>query len=170
VAWSGHRRRLGGRVRVGPIARLTELRLTAVGAGGGVGQVEAGEQLTGARLGRHPWHAEQQQVLRAGQHLVHRGVLPGQPDQLTHPVRVADDVVAADLRVAGVRREQRGQNAHGEVDAGECGGLPEPLGQPLGQHSVGYDDPLEMKLRVADTMCGWADSGLSRQARRLTRR
>ena len=72
-----------------------------VGLGRPVGRVveaERGQQLARPGPGLAPGHAQQpadeQQVLHPGQRLVHRRVLPGQPDQLADLVRLAHHVVA----------------------------------------------------------------------------
>ena len=81
---------------------------------GGVSQVEALEQLVrppaslrGREVEQAPEHLE---VLPAGQHLVDRRELAGQPQQLPHPRGVVDDVAAKHLGPSGVRSEQRGQH------------------------------------------------------------
>jgi hypothetical protein len=56
-----------------------------------------------------PDHLE---VLEPGQVLVHRRVLPRQPDPRTHLRGVADDVEPGDARRALVRQQQRREDAH----------------------------------------------------------
>jgi len=82
----------------------------------GVGQVEPLQQLA------HPPPAvlaaqvaqvgHQLQVLPAGEQVVHCGELASHPDHGAHPVRVGGDVVAVDLQLPGVHREQGGQRPH----------------------------------------------------------
>jgi hypothetical protein len=98
----------------------------------------------------------QQQVLGAGQHLVDGRILAGQPDQLTHPVGVPDDVVptyggmssigleqgAEDSDSGGLARTVRPQQAqdgagpHAEIDPIQGRRLTEPLDQALGPDRV----------------------------------
>ena len=119
-----------------------------------VGQVEGLEQL-GRALARDAAAevvepADHLQVLEAGQVLVHGRVLAGEPDPLSDPGRVADDVEACDARLAAVGLEQRGQDPDGgrlaravrpeqpedapglgvQVDAAQGDDVPVALGQP----------------------------------------
>ena len=78
-------------------------------------QVKPLQQLAGAAASRCRGQLEQApehlQVLPPGQQLVDRRELPGQADQLPDRGRLADHVVAEDLRPARIRRQQRGQDA-----------------------------------------------------------
>ena len=86
-------------------------------------------------------------VLAAGEPFFDGGVLAGQPDPLTHTVRVGDDIDAVDRGVPGIGTQQGGQHSHGrglarpvgpeqtvdrparhlEVDAVECQRVAEPF-------------------------------------------
>ena len=81
---------------------------------GGLGQLEAGEQLARPGPDVRPRHAEQaadhDEVVGPGQALVYRRVLPGEADELPHLVGVPQHVVAADADLAAVRPEQRGED------------------------------------------------------------
>jgi hypothetical protein len=83
----------------------------------GLGEAKSLEQLRGALPGAAPWEPQQttheDEVLVAGEVFIDRGVLSGEADFLAHDAGVADDVVAEHRRGAGVRPEQRGQNANG---------------------------------------------------------
>ena len=89
---------------------------------GGVGEVEGGQQLPrpGTRLPSREVvePADHLEVLEAGQVLVHRGVLAGEPDVLAHPGGVADDVEARHARGAVVGQQQGRQDADGRRLAG----------------------------------------------------
>jgi hypothetical protein len=50
------------------------------------------------------------QVLPRGQHVVHRRVLPGQPDHGPDPLRLGHDIAAQYLGSACVRPQQRAQD------------------------------------------------------------
>ena len=78
--------------------------------------------MTAISLARHLQQPpDQQQVLKTRQILIDRRVLAGQPDQLTDPVGLLDDVRAADQGVTGIGPQQRGQHP-------DHGGLPPPFG------------------------------------------
>jgi hypothetical protein len=64
---------------------------------------------------------EQPEVLGGGEVLVDRRVLAGDPEQLTHEVRLAADVVAEDLGMPAVDRQQRGQHLQHRGLAGAIG-------------------------------------------------
>jgi len=85
------------------------------GSVGGVGELEAFEQLRRSAAGlraREPEQApEHLQVLAARQELVDRGELTGQGQQLAHARRLGDDVVPEQLDLSRVRLEQRRQDA-----------------------------------------------------------
>ena len=106
--------------------------------------------MTAISLARHLQQPpDQQQVLKTRQILIDRRILAGQPDQLTDPVGLLDDVRAADQGVTGIGPQQRGQHPdHGglpravrpqqaqhharpdrQIDAVHCQRLPEPLDQ-----------------------------------------
>ena len=134
---------------VEPPSHAARVRLR--GSVGGVGELEALEQLRRAAAGlraREPEQApEHLEVLAAGQQLVDRGELTGQGEQLAHARRLGDDVVTEQLGPSRVRLEQRRQDAderrlaravraeqaedHAlrnlQVDAGERRRRPEPL-------------------------------------------
>jgi hypothetical protein len=148
----------GGQVQAPPHAAGVGLRRPVRG----VLQPELGQQLGGPAPRLRPGLAEQpgdqHQVFRAGEVLVHRRVLPGQPDQLAHPVRVGEHVVPADGGPPLVRAQQGGQDAHrgglagpvrpeqaedragahGEIHAGQGGGRAEALDQPLGDDCLSH--------------------------------
>ena len=91
----------------------------------GVLELEALEQLSRAGARRPlaqvveaPDHLE---VLEAGEVLVDRGVLAGEPDARAQRRRLLDDVEARDARAARVGLEQRGEDAHGGRLAGAVG-------------------------------------------------
>ena len=82
----------------------------------GTGQAEVLEQLVGparrhlaAQVGEAPHHVD---VLPAGQVLVHRGVLPGEPDGAADRVGLGDHVVAEHRGAPGVGAEDGGEDAH----------------------------------------------------------
>ena len=66
------------------------------------------------------------QVLLAGEEVVDRGELPGDPDHVTHRIGVAGDVMARDTHLAAVEPDQGGQDLHG-------GGLPGAVGAEQGE-------------------------------------
>ena len=128
----------------------------------GLGQAEPVQQRHGAVAGTGPGKpeqpADQDQVLRAGQFLVQRGVLAGQRDELTYLVCPGDHVVPVDPGGAAVRAQQGGQDphggglarpvgaeqpeygpgTHGQVHSGQCRGVSEPFHQALGLDGVGH--------------------------------
>ena len=85
-------------------------------------EVELRQQLVGPRPRRCAREvvqaAEHPEVLAAGQVLVDRRVLAGEPDRLPDRLRLAQHVEAGDPRAAGVRPEQRREDAHGRRLAG----------------------------------------------------
>jgi hypothetical protein len=79
------------------------------------------------------------QVLPPGQHVVYGRVLPGQPDHRPDLLGFAHDVAAEDLGVAGVRAEQRAQDADG-------GGFTRAVRSEQGEYGAlgsGEADPVE---------------------------
>ena len=92
---------------------------------GGVGEVEALEQLAGARGGGAAAHAveaaDHHEVLDAGQVLVDGGVLAGEADPGAQRAGVADDVEPGDAGAARVGLEERREDAHGRGLAGPVG-------------------------------------------------
>jgi hypothetical protein len=98
--------------QVQPAAHSARVRLH--GPAGGIGQLEAGQQLGRPGPGLRPRQAEQaadhDEVVRPRESLVHRGVLAGEADELPDLVGVAQHVVPADARLAAVRPQQRGQD------------------------------------------------------------
>ena len=88
----------------------------------GVLELEALEQLVGARAGLlfrevvEP--SEHPEVLASGQVLVHGRVLAGEADRLAHRLRFADDVEARHACAAGIRLQQRREDADGRRLAG----------------------------------------------------
>ncbi len=88
----------------------------------GVPELEALEQLVGARAGLlfrevvEP--SEHPEVLASGQVLVHGRVLAGEADRLAHRLRFADDVEARHACAAGIRLQQRREDADGRRLAG----------------------------------------------------
>ena len=113
-------------------------------------------------LRMRPSRPDEDQVLAAGQVLVDRRELAGQPDDAAHELRLADDVEPGDGRVTAVGLQQRRQDAdrrrlagavraeqpderglgHGEVDALQRGEVTEPLDESLG------DDPVHESLKL----------------------
>ena len=63
----------------------------------------------------------QEQVLLAGEQVVHCGELAGDPDDLAHRVRVPGHVMARDLHLAAVGPDEGGQDLHGGGLAGAVG-------------------------------------------------
>jgi hypothetical protein len=109
-----------------------------VGAGrtiGRVGQPELLEELVGPghvdRLREMGQLTDQPQVLLAGQVLVDRRVLAGQPDALADGLRVASHVDAQHRGQAGIRAEDRGEDAHGGGLAGAVRAEQAEDGAPL---------------------------------------
>ena len=99
-------RRLGDEAR-----REVEAAAHAAGVLGdgllrGIRQPELLEELGGLAPGRRPAQAlqarEQHEVLGARQHLVERGELPREADELANDLRLAHDVVTEDASSAGV--------------------------------------------------------------------
>jgi hypothetical protein len=131
-------------------------------APGGVGEIEPLEHPARPGAGRGPAEAEQaadhDEVLGAGELVVHGGVLAGERQRLAHGDGVIDHVVTADPGPPGVRFQQRGQDAHdrglarpvraeqrqhpaalgGEVDARQGLRAAEPFGQPFGFDNCGH--------------------------------
>ena len=106
--------------KVEPAAHAARVRLDDPVAG--VGQLELLQQLRcasrGLGLRELVQPPEHDQVLAPGQVLVDRGVLPGQADDRAKLLRLLDDVEARDRGVAGVRLQQRREDAHGRGLAG----------------------------------------------------
>ena len=101
--------------------RDVEAALHAAGVGGRgprrrVGEVEQIKQPGGPRpsLGRRDVQqaAHEEQVLLAGEPVVDRGELPGDPDGGAYRPGLAAHVVPHDAGRAGVRRDQGGQDLH----------------------------------------------------------
>jgi hypothetical protein len=92
---------------------------------GGLGEVEPVQQLLGPRLGGSTALVEQladeDQVLGAGQVLVHGGVLPGEADVLPHLTRLGEHVEPVDPGGPGVGADEGGQNPHRSGLAGAVG-------------------------------------------------
>ena len=102
----------------------------SAGVGGGrllgrVGEVEAPQQ-----FGRAPptfgsaqvaQVGHQDQVLFAGEKVVHRRELPRDADRATHRVGISSQVVAGDARFRRRRRDERGKNVHRGGLAGAVG-------------------------------------------------
>src|SRR5260370_35059894 len=94
----------------------TALHATGVVLGlpvGSVCQVELRQQFDGARPRVRPAEVEQPaddlQVLPAGEFLLNRRRLPGQPDGAPYPGRALDNVTALDQGPAPVRYPSGGQ-------------------------------------------------------------
>jgi hypothetical protein len=118
------------------------LHPAGVGAGrlpAGVGQVELVEQLGRAPPAPAPAQVaqvgHQGQVLGAGEQLVHRGELAGDPDRGTHRVRVPGHVMAADAHLAAVGADQGRQDVHRGGLAGAVG-AEQREDRPLGNVQV----------------------------------
>jgi len=108
---------------------------------------------------------KQPQVLAAGEILVDRGVLAGQAERLTNRDCFVDDVATHDLRPAGIRRQQRRQDADERRLAGAVR-TEQPEDRALGHLEV---DTRERKRRaeaLSDTFDG---DGRCRQAATLSR-
>jgi len=76
--------------------------------------------------------ADHVEVLEAGEVLIDRGVLAGEPDVAAHVVRVFEDVDARDFGGAAVGAQEGGEDAHGRRLAGAIGAE-----QP--EHGAGAD-------------------------------
>jgi hypothetical protein len=68
-----------------------------------------------------PEFGDHDQVLPAGEDLVHRRELTRQADRLPHPRRLRQDVESVDARRAVIRLEQGGENPHDRGLAGAVG-------------------------------------------------
>jgi hypothetical protein len=118
---------------------------------GGVGELEPRQQLHRPRPCLAAAQAEQaadhDQVVGPRQALVDGRVLAGEPDELTHLVRVPLGVVAAYPRHAAVGSQQRGEDAD---DGGLAGAVraeqPEHGAGPRGQVHAGQ------RRRLAETL------------------
>ena len=79
-----------------------------------VAQVEVGQQLPGPQLcltaGDAQQPADEHQVFGAGEVFVDRGILPGQPDELAHLVRVETTSWPRTQARALIRLQQRGED------------------------------------------------------------
>jgi len=106
----GLRRTVGGRTQVEPLEQLSRPPLC-------VASREV-EQLP-----------DEHEVLPAGEVLVDRGVLAGQPDLLADPVRIARHVEPGHLGKAGIGSQQGGQDAH-------RGGLPGAVRAEHAEHGA----------------------------------
>jgi hypothetical protein len=135
---------------------------------GGVDEVEALQQLAcdgpfdAAQPGDHA------QVLGAGEHAVHRGLLRRQADRGTHLVRRARHVVAGHAGRACVGGEERGEDAdggrlpravraeqrehlapaHAQVQAVQDAGVAERLRQPLDLDCVCHTQSVRHTLQA----------------------
>jgi hypothetical protein len=142
----------GGEIEAPSHAARVRLRRPVAG----LGQLEMVKQIARALLRGFRRDLQQppdhQQVLEAGQVLVDRGVLTGQPDHRPHPIGVLHDVESADRCVAGIRSQQGGEHAddrrlarairpeeaehrprlHGQVDTVHRRRLAEAFDQTLG--------------------------------------
>jgi hypothetical protein len=128
-----------------------------------VAQVETLQQLRGppACLGPRQVDqpADQHQVLGAGQVVVHRRVLTGEPGQPPHPAGVRHHVQPADAGGPGVRPQQRRQDADGGGLAGPFGpSMPStvPVELPGGQ-------PAARRLRPAPSVAAGTAPRLCRR-------
>ena len=105
----------------------------ACGAPGRVAEPELPEELGGPGLRRGAPLAEQpgdeHEVLGAGERLVDPRVLPGEPDERAHAVRLGEHVVPADDGAPLVRRQQRGEHPR-------RGGLAGAVGPQHPQHGA----------------------------------
>jgi hypothetical protein len=113
---------------------------------GGLGQVEALEQLGRAAARRSPAEVvqirDQDQVLLAGEQVVDRRELPGHPDRRADRVGLGSHVMAGDAHVAAVSGEQRGEDLDGGRLAGAVG-AEQREDRALGDVQV---DPFEDRL------------------------
>ncbi len=109
-----------------------------------VGQVEPVQQLGGPPPGlplREPAElANHDQVRAAGEALVERRVLAGEPDMATHLGRLGDDIVAGHPGDAPVGAQQRAQHSH-------RGGLARAVGSEHAQYRPGLDLQVEAVQR-----------------------
>ena len=101
----------GRQVQSAPHAGV-RLRRPAARAGQLKAFQQSGRLAAGVRPAAPEQAADHDQVLLAGQLVIHRGVLPGQGDQLTDLNRIGDHVVTADPGLPGVRLEQGGEQPH----------------------------------------------------------
>ena len=92
---------------------------------GGVGQVETAEQRVDPAARRPTLHVlqvgHQHEVLGAGEQVVHRGELTGDPDERSHLVGLAGQVKPADTDLAAVRGQQSREDSHGTRLSGTVG-------------------------------------------------
>jgi len=174
----------GGQVQPAPHPARVGLRR----APGGVGELEAGEQFARPRPGVRARQAKQpsdhDEVVGPRQPLVHRGVLPGEADELPDLVGVAYHVITADARLAAVRLEQRGEDPdrgrltrpvrpeHAEdpalpghqIHAAQRRRLAEPLDEPSGLDRVRRSRVISHDPNSAASRCQNAHSLLSAAA------
>jgi len=125
-----------------------------------LGEVETFEQFrgagTGAAAGLAQQPADHDEVVDSGQPVVHRGVLPGEADELAHLMSLAPDVISAHPCLPAVRAQQGGQDpdrgrlsgtvrpkdpqdgalAGDEINPRQRGRLAEPLDQAAGLDRV----------------------------------
>ena len=103
---------------------------------GRLGQAELLQQFIGpgarAAAAQVVHEPQDEQVLPAGQVVVHRGVLPGQADHLPNAAWLADGVVAGDAGRASVGPGERGQDPDG-------GGLACAVRAEEGAHTAAGD-------------------------------
>lgn len=106
--------------------------------------------------------------------VVHRGVLPGEPDQPPHPGGVEGHVHPAHPGASGIRAQQRRQDAHGgglsgtvgpenpqhgprpgcQVHTVQGGRGPEAFHQPFGVYGVGHECPSPWSCRYRGKTAG----------------
>ena len=98
---------------------------------GGLGQGKALEHVLGAAavlaLLEVVPEPDELEILAAGEQLIDRGVLAGEPDHRAQRSGVGDDVVAGDARAAAVGPQQGRQDPH-------QGRLAGPVGAQQGEH------------------------------------
>ena len=120
-------------------------RVGADEAVGGIGEAEALEQLVRAGARLRALHvvelADHLEVLEAGQVLVDRGVLAGEPDLRAQRRGIALHVEPYDARAAPVGLEQRGEDSH------HCG-LAGPVGAEQGEHAAGAGGEVDAAQRA----------------------
>jgi hypothetical protein len=112
---------------------------------GCLSQLEPLQQLGSPVIGLGPVQvveaASHDQVLLAGEVVVHRGGLAGQADHLPYRGGLADHVEASHPGVPAIGAEQRGQNPYG-------GGLAGPVGAEQSEDAAGWDHQVHVLERA----------------------
>ena len=152
-----------GTGQVQPAAHAARVGLR--GPVGRVGQLEPLQQLGRPRPGLPAAEvvepADHLQVLLAGQVLVDRRVLPGQPDDLAYLLGMADDVDPGDRGPTGVGFEQRREDSYARGLA-RAVGPEEPEHRPLGYGQVKSVESMDVVVKLDEAF------SLDGSAHRLT--